>query len=63
MLYLALSSFVLAVVMLGLDLAGVRFAHGAGVTANILLMVSMASLVVKGLSEYRHHGPAGRLHH
>jgi hypothetical protein len=63
MLYLALSSFVLAVVMIGLDIAGVRFAHGAGVTANILLLVSVASLVAKGLSSYRHHGPDGHLHH
>ena len=63
MLYLALSSFVVAVVLIGLDIAGVRFAHGAGVTANILLAVSMAALVAKGLSAYRHHGLDGHLRH
>jgi hypothetical protein len=53
-LYLALCSFVLATVLFGLDFAGLRFAHGAGVTANILLLVSLMFLVIKGLSSYRH---------
>jgi len=62
MLYLALSSFVLATAMIGLDIAGVRFAHGAGVTANVLLLVSMAFLAAKGISAYRHHEPVRRSH-
>jgi hypothetical protein len=55
MLYLALSSFVLATVLIGLDFAGVRFAHGAGLTANVLLLVCMASVAAKGASVYSHH--------
>ena len=55
MLYAALSSFVLATVLIGLDVAGVRFAHGAGVMANVLLLVCMASVAAKGVSVYRHH--------
>jgi hypothetical protein len=62
MLYLALSSFVLATIMICLDIAGVRFALGAGVTANVLLLVSMASLAAKSISVYRHHETGGRLH-
>jgi hypothetical protein len=61
MLYLALCSFVLATVVVGLDFAGVRFAHGAGVTANVLLLASMAFLAAKGISVYRH--PTGSRSH
>ena len=55
MLYLALCSFVLATVVIGLDVAGVRFAHGAGLMANVLLLVCMAFAAAKGISVYRHH--------
>jgi hypothetical protein len=54
MLYLALSSFLLATVLIGLDVAGLRFAHGAGLMANVLLLVCMASVAAKGVSVYRH---------
>ena len=55
MSYLALSSFVLAAILIGLDVAGFRFAHGAGGMANILLLVCMAFVAAKGVSIYRHH--------
>ncbi len=54
MLYLALSSFVLATVLIGLDVAGLRFAHGAGLMANVLLLVCMAFATAKGVVVYRH---------
>jgi hypothetical protein len=54
MLYVALSSLVVAVVLMGLDIAGFRFAHGAGLAANVLLAIGLVLLVAKGALEARH---------
>ncbi|HEX4404510.1 MAG TPA: hypothetical protein VH560_06770 [Polyangia bacterium] len=55
MLYVSLGTFVLATILIGLDVAGLRFAHGAGLMANGLLLVCMAFVAAKAASLYRHH--------
>ena len=55
MLYAAAVLFVFAVSVMGLDLAGVRVAHGAGVIANVLLLFTLALLVTKTIRVVRHH--------
>jgi hypothetical protein len=55
MLYAAAVLFVLAVSVMGLDVAGVRAAHGAGVIANVLLLVMLALVVTKTIRVLRHH--------
>jgi hypothetical protein len=53
MLYVALSSFVLAVVLIGLDVTGVT--HGAGGVINALLTLSFVSLAGKAVQVFGHH--------
>jgi hypothetical protein len=54
MLYLAGFFFVVAIALIGADLAGVRAAHSAGVTGTMLLLVGLALLVAKELRLARH---------
>jgi hypothetical protein len=58
MLYLAAIFFVLAVALIGADLAGVRAAHSAGVTGTLCFLVALALVVAKDISvRHRHrHG-------
>jgi hypothetical protein len=55
MLYVAAVLFVVAVSVMGLDVAGVRIAHGAGVIGNVLLLFTLALLVTKTIRVLRHH--------
>jgi hypothetical protein len=55
MMYIAAVLFALAVAVMGLDLAGVRWAHGGGVTGNILLVIALVLFVVKDIRILRHH--------
>ena len=55
MFYAASGLFAASIVMVCLDLAGVRFAHGAGPTATILALIGLGVLVAKTVGTYRHH--------
>jgi hypothetical protein len=56
MLYLAAVFFVLALALIGADLAGVRAAHGAGVTGTLCFLVALALVAAKEFSvESRQH--------
>ncbi len=58
MLYAALIFFSASILMVCLDLAGYRFAHGAGPTATLLMLVGLASVAAKAVivSWHRGHG-------
>jgi hypothetical protein len=46
---------------MGLDFAGVRWAHSAGVTGTFLMLAALVLALVKEVSIARHHHP--RHHH
>ena len=56
MLYAALIFFGASILMVCLDVAGFRFAHGAGPTATLLMLVGLASLAAKTVIVNWHHG-------
>jgi len=61
MLYAALVLFGASILTICLDLAGVRFAHGAGPAATLLMLVGMGALTAKTIAvnwhqhAHRHH--------
>ena len=55
MLQLAAVFFVLALVFIGLDLSGLRFAHGGGVVSNVFLLLALVCVVAKGIRVSAHH--------
>jgi hypothetical protein len=55
MLYIAVALFLAAVTLMGLDFAGVRWAHSAGVTGTLLIMGALVLAVVKEIRVARHH--------
>jgi hypothetical protein len=56
MLYAAVILFGASMLMVCLDLAGFRFAHGAGPTATLLMLVGLASLAAKAIVVNWRHG-------
>lgn len=61
MLYFAGVLFLAALTLMGLDFAGVRWAHSAGVTGTFLMLAALVLALVKEISIARHHHP--RHHH
>jgi hypothetical protein len=61
MLYVAGLLFLAALALMGLDFAGIRWAHSAGVTGTILMLGAFVLALVKEISVERHHHP--RHHH
>lgn len=57
MLYVALILLVVATAIIGMDLANLRFAHGAGPAASVLLLLALVVLIAK-LAVPRQHSPS-----
>jgi hypothetical protein len=55
MLYFAGVLFLAALTLMGLDFAGVRWAHSAGVTGTFLMLAALILALVKEISVERHH--------
>jgi hypothetical protein len=55
MLYVAAVFLVLGLTLMGLDLGGVRWAHGAGVSGTMLALVALVLLIAKEVRVLRHH--------
>jgi hypothetical protein len=56
MLYFAAVFCVVGLALLGLDLIGVRWAHSAGVTGTMLMLVALGLALVKEIRVLRDHG-------
>jgi hypothetical protein len=55
MLYFAGVLFLAALALMGLDLAGVRWAHSAGVTGTFLMLAALVLALIKEVRIARHH--------
>jgi hypothetical protein len=55
MLYIALVSFLLAMLLMTLDLGG--WSHGAGGAVNLLLLISLVSLALSAFGRIHLHLP------
>ena len=55
MLYFAGVLFIAALALMGLDFAGVRWAHSAGVTGTFLMVGALLLALVKEIRIEHHH--------
>jgi hypothetical protein len=55
MLYFAALFALIAVALMGADYAGVRAAHGAGVTGTLFMVLAIALVALKNYRVWRQH--------
>jgi hypothetical protein len=55
MLYAAFVFFATALLMVGLNVANFKFAHGGGPTVLLLIVMGLAALAAKAVAIQRHH--------